>query len=89
MSYSSIIGSLGVSLLLIAFFLSLFRYISQENRAYMLLNVTGAALSCYASVLIGYIPFVILEAVWCLVAMVALIRSVGAPTSAGPSDRKG
>lgn len=74
MSLSSIIGSLGVSLLLLAFFMNLFKFISQESGAYILLNVLGAGLSCYASILIRYMPFVILEAVWCLVALAALVR---------------
>jgi Ca2+/Na+ antiporter len=74
MSFSSIIGSLGVSLLLIAFFLNLFRYISRENSTYMLLNIVGAGLSCYASMLIHYLPFIVLEAVWCLVALAAYVK---------------
>jgi hypothetical protein len=74
MSFSSIIGSIGVSLLLIAFFMNLFRYVSQENRVYIILNIAGAGLSCYASVLIHYMPFVILEATWCLVALWALVK---------------
>lgn len=78
------VGALGVTLLLIAFFLSLFRYITQEHKAYMLLNIIGAGLSCYASVLIGYMPFVLLEAVWCLVALVALIRSLTGPGNRNP-----
>jgi uncharacterized membrane protein required for colicin V production len=72
MSYSSIIGSLGVTLLLAAFFLSLFRYITQESRLYIFLNIIGAGLSCYASVLIRYWPFVVLEGCWGLVALAAL-----------------
>ena len=78
MSFSSIIGSLGVSLLLVAFFLNLFRYLSTASRVYMLLNIAGAALSCYASVLIHYIPFIVLEGVWCLVALAGLVRSLAA-----------
>jgi hypothetical protein len=73
MSYSSIIGSIGVTLLLAAFFLTLFRYVSQESRLYVLLNIIGAGLSCYASVLIRYWPFVVLEGCWSLVALVALV----------------
>jgi hypothetical protein len=38
------------------------------------LNITGAGLSCYASLLIHFLPFVILEAVWGLVALFAFIR---------------
>ena len=74
MSFSTIIGSLGVALLLIAFFLSLFKFISQENRGYIILNISGAALSCYASVLIHFMPFVMLEAIWCLVALAAFVK---------------
>jgi hypothetical protein len=73
MNLSTIVGSLGVSLLLIAFLLNLFRYIQQENRIYIFLNILGAGLSCYASILIPYWPFVILEGTWCLVALIALV----------------
>jgi len=76
MNTSTIVGSLGVSLLLIAFFLNLFKFISQEGKSYILLNIIGAGLSCYASVLIAYLPFVILEATWCLVALLGLIRKL-------------
>jgi len=74
MSFSNIIGSLGVTLLLVAFLLNLFRYIHQESKVYIFLNILGAGLSCYASVLISYWPFVVLESIWCLVAGVALVR---------------
>jgi hypothetical protein len=74
MSLSTIIGSLGVALLLVAFLLNLFRYLPQESRVYILLNVVGAGLSCWASFLIPYWPFVILEGVWCGVAIIALVK---------------
>jgi hypothetical protein len=71
MSYSSILGSIGVLLLLAAFFLHLFGFISQ-GRLYLLLNIVGAGLSCYASVLIRFWPFVVLEGCWVLVSMAGL-----------------
>jgi hypothetical protein len=71
MSYSSLVGSLGVALLLAAFFLNLFRYIRQGSKLYILLNIIGAGLSCYASFLIRYWPFVILEGCWMLVSVAA------------------
>jgi hypothetical protein len=76
MNFSSIVGLLGVSLLLIAFFLNLFRYISRENSTYILLNIVGAGLSCYASILIHYLPFIVLEAVWSLVAFAAYVKKI-------------
>jgi hypothetical protein len=71
MAYSSIVGTIGVSLLLAAFFLHLFGLITQ-GRLYIILNIIGAGLSCYASVLIRYWPFVVLEGCWLLVSMVGL-----------------
>ncbi|MDP4150209.1 MAG: hypothetical protein Q8927_13825 [Bacteroidota bacterium] len=76
MSLSSLIGSLGVSLLLIAFFLNQFRYISQEGITYILLNIAGAGLSCAASLMIHFLPFVFLEAIWCLVAIAAFVKKL-------------
>lgn len=74
MEFSDIIGIAGVSLLLIAFFLNLFGIIEKEANLYIVLNFTGAAIACYASVLIQFMPFVILEGTWSLVALVAFIR---------------
>jgi hypothetical protein len=76
MNLSTIIGSFGVTLLLVAFFLNLFKFISQEGSMYILLNVVGAGLSCYASLLIDYMPFVILEGSWCLVAVAAFVKKM-------------
>jgi hypothetical protein len=73
MSYSSIVGSIGVTVLLTAFFLNLFRYLPQGSRLYVFLNLIGAGLSCYASVLIRYWPFIILEGCWALVSIAGLI----------------
>jgi hypothetical protein len=73
MSYSSIVGAIGVTLLLAAFFLNIFRFITQESRLYIFLNIIGAGLSCYASILIRYWPFVVLEGCWSLVALAALL----------------
>ena len=76
MNTSTLIGSIGVGLLLIAFLLSLFKFIEQESITYSLLNIIGAALAGYASWLIDYMPFVVLEGTWCLVAVVGLVRAV-------------
>lgn len=71
---SVLVGSAGVFLLLLAFFLNLFEILTQDMKTYTILNVVGAGLSCYASVLIDYMPFVILEGTWALVAFAGLIR---------------
>jgi hypothetical protein len=70
------IGSLGVALLLVAFLLNLVRVLSTESYPYTALNLAGAALAGYASYLIGFVPFVILEGTWAVVAAVALARRI-------------
>ena len=69
-----ILGSAGVTLLLVAFGMNLTKKWSQESLPYILLNIIGAALSCASSVLIHFMPFVILEGTWTLVSVVALVK---------------
>jgi hypothetical protein len=69
------IGSLGVAILLLAFFLNAFGWLGREARAYHLMNVVGAAIAGWASWMIGFLPFVVLEGTWAAVALVALVRS--------------
>jgi len=75
MSTPDIINSLGVSLILLAFLLLTLKKVTPQSVAYNLLNLVGAGLACYGSVLINAMPFVILEAIWCLVAVYGLIRA--------------
>ena len=73
-SIADITGSIGVFILLLAFALNLFNKISKENLLYILMNIIGGGLACVASYLINYVPFIILEAVWTLVSIGALVR---------------
>ena len=74
MSPETLVGSLGVALLLLAFFLNLIRVLSTQSYPYTALNFAGASLAGYASYLIGFVPFVVLEGTWAVVAAVALVR---------------
>lgn len=74
MSYNDIIGSIGVGIILIAYFLNIFSFIPKEGKFYFTLNIIGASIACYASVLINYIPFIILEGTWGIVSLFGLIR---------------
>jgi hypothetical protein len=74
MIYKDVIGVIGVGLILIAYFCSTFKLIESNSRFYFLLNTFGAALACYASYLILYWPFVILEGTWTIVSLVALLK---------------
>jgi hypothetical protein len=75
MSYDSIVGTVGVSLILLAYFLQTFG-LMQRGKSYFLLNTVGAALACYASLLIHYWPFVVLEGVWTLVSIIGFFNSL-------------
>ena len=67
------IGFTGVAILLVAYGLNLAGRLSKDGWPYIVLNIAGAGLSCLASVLIRYLPFVLLEAVWTLVSVGALV----------------
>jgi len=68
------IGFIGVFGMLLAYLMNLFGKISKDSLTYILLNMVGGGLSCLASWLINYLPFVVLEGTWTLVSLVALIR---------------
>ncbi len=74
LSFSDIVGSVGVLMLLVAFVLNLLNKISRDSLSYIIMNIIGAGLACYASYLINYIPFIILEGVWTLFSLIALLR---------------
>ena len=69
-------GAIGVTLLLVAFFLNLTGKVSKESFAYLFLNVIGAGVACLASVMLRYLPFIILEGCWTLVSAVGLVAAL-------------
>jgi hypothetical protein len=81
--FPTIVGSIGVGLLLLAFLLNLIKRVSRDPRTYTTLNVVGAGLACYSSYLISFIPFIILEGVWFVVSAIALIKPFVVPPSGG------
>ncbi len=76
MVYNDIIGSIGVGLILIAYFLGTEKLIKNDGKLYFVLNIIGAGLACYASLLINYWPFVILEGTWMLVSVYGMMRAM-------------
>jgi hypothetical protein len=73
---ATLIGSVGVSLLLLAFLLNLFGLLRAGGYAYLALNFIGGALACFSSYLIGFAPFVVLEGTWAAVAGFGLVRKI-------------
>ena len=76
MHYNDIIGSVGVGLILLAYFMNSFGLMTKDGRLFFTMNIIGAGLACYASALINYVPFIILEGVWCMVSVAGLIKLI-------------
>lgn len=85
-AFPTIIGSIGVAVLLGAFLLNVLRRLRADGVPYLVLNALGAGLAGWSSWLIGFIPFVILEGTWAAVAIVGLVRAANLPRHAGPAD---
>ncbi|WP_040253967.1 CBU_0592 family membrane protein [Psychroserpens mesophilus] len=73
MTYTDWIGSIGVFLILLAYFLNVIGTLNHKDIAFIKLNLIGATLACIASVLLDYVPFIILEGAWVLVSLYALL----------------
>ncbi len=74
MSLSDWIGTVGVTLLLIAFALNITKKISPDASLYLLLNVAGAGLAGVSSYMIQFWPFVVLESVWVVASLIPLFK---------------
>ena len=79
MSYNDIVGTIGVGIILIAYFMNIFSFIKKDGVLFYVMNIIGASLACYASILINYLPFIILEATWALVSVLGLVRVLKKP----------
>lgn len=74
MKISDIIASIGVTILLVAFFLNIIGKLSAKSKPYTLMNFIGAVICGFSSYLIKFYPFVILEGIWAAVALVTLFK---------------
>lgn len=75
-SSATLVGSIGVGLLLVAFFLNLFKLLRADGYPYIVLNLAGGALACLSSWMIDFMPFVVLEGTWAVVAAIALVKKL-------------
>lgn len=76
MEVSSLVGTLGVTLLLLAFVLNLLKKLKPDSAVYLLLNIAGAGLAGISSYMIEFWPFVVLEAVWVFASLIPLIQKL-------------
>ena len=75
MTTDQVTGTVGVGFLLLAYFLNIFSILPKRSRMFFILNIMGAGLACYASYLIHYWPFIILEGIWTVVSLVGFLRA--------------
>ncbi len=68
------IGFIGVFQILLAYVLNVLGKLKSKDLTFILLNLIGASMACLASILMNYMPFIILEGVWTLVSLMALIK---------------
>ncbi len=73
MTQTDLIGFIGVAILLIAYFLNLTNKVRNDDLVYLIMNFIGAGTACFASILLDYLPFIILEASWTLVSVIGLL----------------
>ena len=71
-----IIGSVGVTLLLVAFILNLMRVFTECGAVYLLMNLIGSLMAAWYAWVNGSIPFLVLEMVWGMAALVRLLAGV-------------
>jgi len=76
MNYIDWIGFIGVFQILLAFILNITNKLKTTDLFFILLNLIGAGMACLASLLMKYIPFIILEGVWTLASIISLINYV-------------
>ncbi|WP_072372329.1 hypothetical protein [Hyphomicrobium sp. NDB2Meth4] len=76
MSLATLVGSVGVGLLLLAFVLNIAGALKAESIPYLGLNLLGAGLACLSSWMIDFMPFVVLEGTWAAATLIALIKTI-------------
>ncbi|HQQ93923.1 MAG TPA: hypothetical protein PLQ93_05175 [Bacteroidia bacterium] len=69
-------GILGVSILLLAYALNVFKKLASDSALYLFMNFVGALLAGISAFLIPFWPFVLLEGVWSLSTLVLLLRKL-------------
>ncbi|MEA3316627.1 MAG: hypothetical protein U9R54_01565 [Bacteroidota bacterium] len=70
------IGFIGVFQILLAYFLNVIGKITNKDLSFIMLNLIGAGMACLASILLKYMPFIILESAWTTVSLISLVRYI-------------
>ena len=68
------IGFIGVFQILLAYILNVIGKLEKKDLTFIMLNLIGAGMACLASILMNYMPFIILEGVWTIVSLYSLMK---------------
>jgi hypothetical protein len=68
------IGFIGVFQILLAYMLNVTGKVGHKDLSFILLNLIGAGMACLSSILLNYLPFIILEGVWTLISFLSLLK---------------
>jgi len=68
------IGFIGVFQILLAYMLNVMGKVNHKDLSFILLNLIGAGMACLSSVLMNYLPFIILEGVWTIISLISLLK---------------
>jgi hypothetical protein len=71
-----IIGFIGAMLILVAYVSLQFKRMSADSALYNVLNAVGSAILVYVALRPFQVGFVVLEGVWAIVSVVALVRGM-------------
>jgi hypothetical protein len=68
------IGFIGVFQILLAYILNLLGKLKKEDLLFILLNLIGASMACLASILMQYLPFILLEGICTIASFLTLLK---------------
>jgi hypothetical protein len=70
------LGFIGVFQILLAYLLNVSGKLKTNDLPYILLNLVGAGAACCASILMEYLPFIILEGVWTVASLITFLKYI-------------
>lgn len=74
MNFTDWLGFVGVALILLAYVLNVSNKVSNTSYIFIVLNFIGASIACVASILLEYVPFIILEGIWAFISFISLLK---------------